>query len=81
MVPIGAELCVQCIQLLWISLSALGGTVSKLWGYAGIYGDVSNVDYIVLNDSTINIKNLNGQAAFALPVDYNNNDLLNDPLI
>jgi len=60
---------------------SIGGTVSKLWGYAGMYGDISNVDYIVLNDSTLNIKNLDGQAAFALPIDYSSNDYpMNDPL-
>jgi hypothetical protein len=59
---------------------SVGATISKLWGYAGVYGDISNADYIVLNDSTINIKNLDGQAGYALPVDYNNNDLLNNPL-
>jgi len=59
---------------------SVGGTISKLWGYAGFYGDVSNVNYIVLNDSTLNIKNLDGEAGFALPVNYNTNDLLNDPL-
>ena len=47
---------------------SVGATVSKLWSYAGIYGEVSNVDYIVLNDSTINIKNLDGQAGYALQV-------------
>lgn len=58
----------------------IGASVRMLWGYAGIYGEVNNADYIVLNDSTLNIKNLNGYAGFALPVDYNTNDVpLNDP--
>lgn len=59
---------------------SVGATISKLWGYAGIYGEVDNVDYIVLDDSTINIKNLDGKAGYAVPVDYNNNDFINDPL-
>lgn len=62
-----------------VSIS-LGGTINKLWGYAGIYGEVNNANYIVVDDSTINIKNLDGQVGYALPVDYNTNELMSNPL-
>ncbi|MCF6169763.1 MAG: DUF5723 family protein [Bacteroidales bacterium] len=53
----------------------IGVTVKKLWGYSGAYQATKNVNYIVLNDSTINIKNLNGEVGFSVPVDYNTNDV------
>ncbi|RLD33020.1 MAG: hypothetical protein DRI72_05890 [Bacteroidetes bacterium] len=57
-----------------------GGTVRYIWSYAGAYMESSNVNYIVLNDSTINIKNLNGVGGFALPIDYSTSDqMVNDP--
>ena len=38
------------------------------------------MNYIVLNDSTINFKNLDGQIGYALPVNYENNDApMHDP--
>lgn len=56
----------------------VGITLKKLWGIAGGYGVVNNVDYVVLNDSTINIKNLNGEVGFSVPVDYNSSDIPDD---
>jgi hypothetical protein len=59
----------------------VGVSVKKLWGYGGVTAKINNADYIVLNDSTINIKNLNGDLGFSVPVDYNNSDFpLHDPL-
>lgn len=59
---------------------SIGASLNTLWGYAGAYGDVSNANYILLNDSTINIRNLDAQVGFALPVDYYTNDLpMNEP--
>ncbi len=58
----------------------IGASVRALWGYAGVYGAVNNVDYIILNDSTINVNNINGSVGFAVPVDYNTNDYpVHDP--
>ncbi len=51
----------------------VGLSVKKLWGYGGGYMSNSNVNYIVVDDSTINIKNLNSEVGFSLPVDYNSN--------
>jgi hypothetical protein len=45
-----------------------------------VTAQVNNVDYIVLNDSTLNFRNLNGQVGYAVPVDYETNDYpLHDP--
>jgi uncharacterized protein DUF5723 len=53
-----------------------GISIKKLWGYSGATIDVKNVNYVVVNDSTINIKNLYGEVGFSLPVDYDNNDFI-----
>ena len=52
----------------------IGITAKYLMGYSGAYVDVQNAEYIVQNDTVINIKNLNAEVGFALPVDYDNND-------
>ena len=57
----------------------VGITVKKLWGYAGISATVKDVDYIIVNDSVLNIKKMNSDVGFALPVDYNNNVINNTP--
>lgn len=60
---------------------SVGISLKALWGYAGVTTQINNVDYIVLNDSTLNFKNLNAQMGYAIPVDYKTNDFpLNDPL-
>lgn len=46
-------------------------TVKKLWGYSGISVKSQNVDYVVYNDSTMSIVNMNAEIGFALPMDYN----------
>lgn len=53
---------------------AAGITAKYLMGYTGAFLSIDNVDYMVLNDSTINIFNMNASAGLALPLDYNNND-------
>ena len=57
----------------------IGTTVKRLWGYAGSYVKVNEVDYVVENDSTINIINLNAEVGYSLPIDYNTNDFTNSP--
>jgi len=54
----------------------VGISVKKLWGYGGGYLKTNNINYIVVDDSTIDIKNLNAEAGFSLPLDYNNNDFI-----
>lgn len=53
---------------------AAGITVKALFGYSGGYAYVNNIDYIVLNDSTANVLNLDAEAGFSIPIDYDNND-------
>ncbi len=55
----------------------VGITLKKLWGYAGVYATSQNFNYILLNDSTINIKNMSAETGFSLPIDYNNNSFPN----
>lgn len=57
----------------------LGITLRKLWGYAGLTMSVDNIDYIIVNDTTVNIRNANAGLGFSLPVDYNTNDINHDP--
>jgi len=49
-------------------------------GIAGAYFDGRDVDYIVLNDSTINFRNMDATLGYALPIDYVTNDVLTTPL-
>jgi hypothetical protein len=51
-----------------------GITVKRLFSPGGAYMDGRNADYIVLNDSSINVKNMNAEIGYALPMDYDNND-------
>jgi hypothetical protein len=48
-----------------------GITLKGFLGYAGGYMYANNLDYTVVNDSTADIQNLNGEAAFSIPLDYN----------
>lgn len=42
-----------------------GITIKKLLGYAGAYLDLENIDYIVNNDSTLNIRNIRGELGYS----------------
>lgn len=53
---------------------SIGISIKKLWGYGGGYLKVDNIDYVVVDDTTINIKNLNAEVAFSVPLDYDNGD-------
>lgn len=57
----------------------IGITVRKLWGYGAVSMATDHADYIVVNDTTINIKNLSSDIGFSLPIDYNQNALNNNP--
>ncbi len=57
----------------------VGVTIRKIWGYAGLSLAANNFNYIIVNDSTINIKNMNSTLGFALPVNYNKNEINNNP--
>lgn len=52
----------------------VGISVKKLWGYAGGYVAANNIHYIVPDDSTINIQNVNAEMGYSLPINYDNNE-------
>jgi hypothetical protein len=59
-----------------------GITVKRIFSAAGGYMRANDLNYIVLNDTTINIKNLNAEVGYSIPLDYDNNDFPDDgPLI
>ena len=58
----------------------VGATLKGLMGAAAGYFVGREADYIVLNDSTINFRNLDATVGYALPVDYSTNDYPQGPL-
>lgn len=52
-----------------------GITVKGLMGFAGGYWYVDNVDYIIPDNINMQIQRANGRAGFALPINYDNNDV------
>ena len=56
-----------------------GISIKKLWGYGGGYMQGNNANYVVVDDSTINIKNFNAEVGFSLPVDYDNTEFSGSP--
>ena len=58
-----------------------GISIRRLFGAAGLYVGSQNVDYIVYDDSTVNVKNLYMKGGLSLPVDYSDNSLSSKPLI
>jgi hypothetical protein len=57
---------------------SLGVTANYLFSLGGAYMYANDVNYLVVNDSTIDIKNLNAEIGFSLPLDYNDNDFPDD---
>jgi hypothetical protein len=51
-----------------------GITLKRLFSIGGGYLRANDLDYIVLNDTTINFKNLNAEVGYSIPLDYDNND-------
>ncbi len=54
----------------------IGVSIKKLWGYAGGYAKISNANYVVPDDSTVNIINLDGEVGFSFPINYDNTEAL-----
>lgn len=52
----------------------LGVTLKYLMGYSGVYVDGRQLDYLMLNDSTADIRNLDASVGFSGPVNYDNED-------
>lgn len=57
-----------------------GISIKRLLGTAGGYLKVDDLRYVVLNDSTVDIRNLTAEAAYSAPVDFANNEYQGDPL-
>lgn len=53
-----------------------GITLKGLLGFGGSYLYLDNADYIVPNNDTLIVNNINGKAGVSLPIDYTNNDVL-----
>jgi hypothetical protein len=61
-------------------LFSAGITVKRLFGLGGMYINARQLDYMVPNDSTIDVKNLYAEMGLSLPVDYNTNAALTSPV-
>ena len=59
---------------------AAGITVKGLRGYGGGYLYLDNIDYLLPNPDTLIIKNIKGEAGYSLPLDYQTNEYMKDPL-
>lgn len=53
---------------------SLGFNIRRLWGYAGAQLVSYDADYTVVNDSVIDIRNLDASIGFSIPLDYETND-------
>ncbi len=49
-----------------------GITAKALFGYEGGYVDLRNSNYLIVDESTIDFKNLDAEVAYALPLNYGN---------
>jgi len=58
---------------------AVGTTFKILRGYAGGYFSTDNIDYIVLDRDTLIVHNINAEAGYSLPINYETNEYLNSP--
>jgi hypothetical protein len=58
----------------------LGFNLRRAYGYAGAYIDASNADYTLLGDTAIDIRSMNVETGFSLPLDYNSSDFLDSGL-
>jgi len=57
------------------TLWSAGITVNYLAGYGGAYVEGRQTDYIVYNDSILNVEYLDGELGISLPVDYVTDDV------
>jgi hypothetical protein len=53
---------------------SVGVTAKYLFSMGGAYMKVNNLDYMVVNDTTIDVKNLNAEVGYSIPLNYDNND-------
>ncbi len=57
----------------------VGISIKKLWGYAGGYVAAQNANYVVPDDSTVNIQNLNAEVGYSLPMNYADSEFTGSP--
>ena len=50
---------------------SVGASLKILFGIGGAYAATTNLKYSVLNTTTLDIENYDGDIAYALPIDYN----------
>lgn len=55
-----------------------GITLKRYFSVGGGYLQARDIKYIVLNDTTINIVNLDAEVGYSVPLDYDNNDFPDD---
>lgn len=60
-----------------------GLSIRKLFGLTALYSIIDNIDYIVLDDSTLQVNNLEASYGFSLPIDYGSHSVssVTDPLV
>jgi len=76
---IGISYACNVYQRGFDKLSA-GISVKRLFGITGMYLNSRQLDYIVIDDSTVNVRNLDAEIGMALPVSYESNSLNMDNL-
>jgi hypothetical protein len=62
------------------NMLSAGITLKRLLGFSGFYVHTTELDYIIPNDSTIIVNNMDADMALSLPVNYNTNQINTDPL-
>lgn len=60
---------------------SVGASVRRLLGLAGAYLAVDHMDYVVPNDSTMIVNNMDAKVGFSLPLDYSSNEFTTANLI
>jgi hypothetical protein len=58
-----------------------GLTIRRLFGVSGGYVFADEIDYMVINDSTIDVKNMTAELGYSIPLNYDNNDFPYGPWI
>jgi len=58
-----------------------GISVRRLFGFAGAYMYSRQLDYIVINDSTMSVKNMDAEMGLSLPIAYDGNTIQNDKTV
>jgi hypothetical protein len=55
---------------------SVGASVKRLMGLAGAYLAVDQMDYVVPDDSTMIVNNMDARMGFSAPMDYNTNEFV-----